>query len=192
MTIYCNKRLESKQKWICLRCQICNTHFSLALCFGVNNKRIPSSTSSPWSHHIFTRAVSFSISGGEGLRMDVGIWGLAAKLFLNCCTCAEEEPWFLSVGFLIRISQECDCHRKWTRRGSQGIPGDRCCSSTGKAEGRGMPGHSGSWLVLQFLDTTLSFYSSPPLEESVCWRGVLKAAPVKAAIITLRGWTVAA
>lgn len=36
-------------------------------------------------------------------------------------------------------------------------------------------------------ETTLCFYSSPPLEESVCWRGVLKAAPVKAAIITPRG-----
>lgn len=36
-------------------------------------------------------------------------------------------------------------------------------------------------------ETTLCFYSSPPLEESVCRRGVLKAAPVKAAIITPRG-----
>lgn len=37
-----------------------------------------------------------------------------------------------------------------------------------------------------FFARNLSFY--PPLEESVCRRGVLKAAPVKAAIIiTLRG-----
>lgn len=112
------------------------------------------------------------------------------------CTCAGEEPERFSVDILICVSQECDCkwsgHRKMGEKGSQGIPGDRCWSSTGKAEGRGMSGHSGSWLVLRFLDTTLSFYSSPPLEESVCWSGVLKAAPVKAAIITLRGWTVAA
>lgn len=37
--------------------------------------------------------------------MDVGIWGLAAKPFLNYCTCAEEEPECFSVGILICTSQ---------------------------------------------------------------------------------------
>lgn len=54
--------------------------------------------------------------------MDVGIWGLAAKLFLNFCTCAEEEPECFSVGVLICISQECDCHRQMDEEGVTGIP----------------------------------------------------------------------
>lgn len=146
--------------------------------------------------------VSFSNSGGEGL---LTMWESGVRL--ESFSCQEEllhmcwrragmlRCWYLNLhltGVSLPMKWSPGKGARSRRRRSEGIPGEQCWSSTGKTEGRGMPGHNGSWLVLRFLDTTLSFYSSPPLEESVCWRGVLKAAPVKAAIITLRGWTVAA
>lgn len=122
------------------------------------------------------------------------MWSLGSSLVRrNDCTCAGGETECFSDDVIICISQDCDCQWSghWARRGSQGIPGDWCWLSTGKTKDRGMPGQSGSWLLLR-LRQPFAFYSSPPLEQSVCWRGVLKAAPVKAAIITPRGWTVAA
>lgn len=53
--------------------------------------------------------------------MDVGIWGLAAKLFLNYCTCAEEKSEWFSVGVLICILQDCKCHLKMDEEGVTGI-----------------------------------------------------------------------
>lgn len=76
-----------------------------------------------------------------------------------------------------------------TERGEEeGTGDDRGQVECGKED---RPGHSDSSLLLFFfffspLATNLRF--TLPLEASVCRRGVLKAAPVKAAIIiTLRG-----
>lgn len=72
----------------------------------------------------------------------------------------------------------------WGGKGSQGIQGTNDHQQVNLKEKTGLDTATPHYSFF-FLPETLA---CPPLEESVCRRGVLKAAPVKAAIIiTLRG-----
>lgn len=99
------------------------------------------------------------------------MWSLGSSLVRrNDCTCAGGETECFSDDVIICISQDCDCQWSghWARRGSQGIPGDWCWLSTGKTKDRGMPGQSGSWLLLRLRQP---FAFTPPLHWSRVFAG---------------------
>lgn len=114
------------------------------------------------------------------------MWSLGSSpVRRSDCPCAGGETERLSGHVFICLSQDCNCG-PWKGGGPRESLGTHDDYQQLKLKVEACLGRAAPDSFSGF-ETTLCFYSSPPLEESVCWRGVLKAAPVKAAIITPRG-----